>query len=125
MVLRFELNTTVTVFVPVTLHGTSNIVPYWVWILFVVVILYQWSATFFYHDAQITFSIAIEDPLHLKPLEQNESDTCNTQLPYNRPGGYFFHVLFSQFVFFPIYGPGRISGKTLTGWSAKIKVEKP
>jgi len=27
MVVTFELNTTVPVFVPVTLHGTSNVVP--------------------------------------------------------------------------------------------------
>jgi len=26
-----------------------------------------------------------------------------------RAGGYLVHVLFSQFVFFPINGPGRIS----------------
>jgi len=44
---------------------------YWVWILFVVVILHQRSANVFI-AAQITFSIAIEGPLHLKPLEQNE-----------------------------------------------------
>jgi len=44
--------------------------------------------------------MAIEDPLHLKPLEQNESDTGNMQLPYNSLGGYLVHALFSQFVFF-------------------------
>jgi len=58
--------------VPVTLHDTSNVVPYWVWIVFVVVTLHQWSANFFI-AAQITFSIAIEGSLHSKPLEQNES----------------------------------------------------
>jgi len=61
----------------------------------------------FFVAAQITFSIAIEGPLHLKPLEQNFkcvgfvcmcsfSDTGNMQLPYNSPGGYLVHVLFSQ-----------------------------
>ena len=39
------------------------------------------------------------------------SDTGNMQLPYNSPGGYLVHVLFSQFVFFPIHSPGRTSGK--------------
>jgi len=39
------------------------------------------------------------------------SDTGNTQLLYNSPGSYLVHVLFSQFVFFPINGPGRTSGK--------------
>jgi len=34
------------------------------------------------------------------------SDTGNMQLLYNTPGGYLVHVLFSQFVFFPINGPG-------------------
>ena len=33
------------------------------------------------------------------------------QLPYNSPGGYLVHVLFSQCVYFPINGPGRPSGK--------------
>ena len=33
------------------------------------------------------------------------------QLPYNSPGGYLVHVLFSQFVYFPINGLGRPSGK--------------
>ena len=33
------------------------------------------------------------------------------QLSYNSPGGYSVHVLFSQFVYFPISGPGRPSGK--------------
>ena len=99
------------VFVPVTLHGTSNVIPYWVWILFVVVVtLHQWSANFFI-AVQITFSIAIKGPLYLKPLEQNFkcvgfvcmcscSDTGNMQLPYNSPGGYLVHALYSQFVFF-------------------------
>jgi len=86
---------------------------YWVWILFVVT-LHQCSENFFI-AAQITFSIAIEGPLHLKPLEQNgwqnESDAGNMQLPYNSPGGYLVHVLFSQCVYFPINGPGRSSGK--------------
>jgi len=74
MALIFELNTTVPVFVPVTLHGTSNVILYWVWILFVVVTLHQWSGNFFI-AAQITFSIATEGPLHLKPLEQNDCIT--------------------------------------------------
>ena len=39
------------------------------------------------------------------------SDTGNMQLPYNSPGGYLVHVLFSQCVYFPINGPGRPSGK--------------
>jgi len=77
MVLIFELNTAVPVFVPVT------------------------------------FTVR---PLYLKPLEQNVrmcdcSDTGNMQLPYNSPGGYLVHVLFSQCVYFPINGPGRPSGK--------------
>ena len=80
---------------------------YWVWILFVVATLYQWSANFFI-AAQITFSIAIEGPLHLKPLEQNETDTGNMQLPYNSPGGYLIHVLFSQFVFFQLTAQGGL-----------------
>ena len=50
MVLIFELNTTIRVFAPATLHGTSNVIPYWVWILLVVVTLHQWSANFFYHS---------------------------------------------------------------------------
>jgi len=83
---------------------------YWIWILFVDVTLHQWSENFFI-AAQITFSIDIEGPLHLKPLEQNKSDTGNMQLPYNSPGGYLVHVLFSQHVYFPINGPGRTSGK--------------
>jgi len=33
------------------------------------------------------------------------------QLPYNSPGDYLVHVLFSQSVYFPINGPGRPSGK--------------
>ena len=33
------------------------------------------------------------------------------QLPYNSPGGYLVLVLFSQFVFFPINGPGWTFGK--------------
>jgi len=49
----------------------------------------------------------IEDPLYLKPLEQNVcmcscSDTGNMQLPYDSPDGYLVHVLFSQCVHFPI-----------------------
>jgi len=40
-------------------------------VVVVVVTLHQWSANFFI-AAQITFSIALEGPLHLKPLEQNE-----------------------------------------------------
>jgi len=83
---------------------------YWVWILFAVDTLHQWSANFFI-TAQITFPIAIEGPPHFKPLEQKESDTGNMQLPYNSPGGYLVHVLFSQFVYFPINGPGQPSGK--------------
>jgi len=39
------------------------------------------------------------------------SDTGNMQLPYYSPGAYLIHVLFSQFVFFPINGSGRTSGK--------------
>jgi len=39
------------------------------------------------------------------------SDTGNMQLPYYSQGPYLIHVLFSQFVFFPINGPGRTSGK--------------
>jgi len=39
------------------------------------------------------------------------SDTGNMQLPYNSPGDYLVHVLFSQCVYFPINGPGRPSGK--------------
>jgi len=61
----------------------------------------------FFVAARITFSIAIEGPLHLKPLEQNFkcvsfvcmhscSDTGNMHLPYNSPGGYLVHVLISQ-----------------------------
>ena len=65
----------------------------------------------FFIAAQITFSIAIEGPLYLQPLEQNESGTGNMQLPYYSQGPYLIHVLFSQFVFFPINGPGRTSGK--------------
>ena len=112
MVLIFELNNTVPVFVPVTLHGTSNFIPYWVWILFVVVTLHQWSANFFI-STQITFSIPVEGPLHLKPLEQNVcmcscSDTGNMQLPYNSPGGYLVHVLFSQIVFFQLTAQGGL-----------------
>jgi len=78
--------------------------------LFVVATLHQWSANFFI-AGQITFSIVTEDLLHLKPLEQNESDAGNMQLPYNCPGDYLVHVLFSQCVYFPINGPGRLSGK--------------
>ena len=37
--------------------------------------------------------------------------TGNMQLPYNNPGGYLVHILFFQFVFFPINGPGQTSGK--------------
>jgi len=33
------------------------------------------------------------------------------QLPYNSPGGYLVHVIFSQFVYFLINGPGRLSAK--------------
>jgi len=33
------------------------------------------------------------------------------QRPYNSPGGYLVHVLFSQCVYFPINGPGWPSGK--------------
>jgi len=44
-------------------------------------------------------------------LEQNESDTGNMQLPLNSPGSSLVHVLFSQFVFFPINGTGLTSGK--------------
>jgi len=62
----------------------------------------------FFIAAQITFSIAIEGPLHLQPLEQNESGTGNMQLPDNSPGVYVVHVLFSQFVFFSINGPGGL-----------------
>jgi len=49
------------------------------------------------------------------------SDTGNMQLPYNRPGGYLVHVLFSQCVYFPINGPGRPSGKP---WYVTTKMEK-
>jgi len=56
MVLIFESNTTVPVFVPVTLHGTSNVIPYWVWILFLVVTLHQWSANFFYRGPDHLFN---------------------------------------------------------------------
>jgi len=56
MVLIFELNTTVQVFVPVTLHGTSNVIPYWVWVLFVVVTLHQWSANVFYRGPDHLFN---------------------------------------------------------------------
>ena len=96
-------------FVPVTSHGTSNV------ILSLNTIcschLTPVVGKLFFIPAQITFSIAIEGPLHLKRPEQNESDTGNMQLPYNIPGGYLVHVLFSQFVFFPINGPGWTSGK--------------
>ena len=37
------------------------------------------------------------------------SETGNMQLPYNSPGGYLVHVLFSQWVYVPINGPGRPS----------------
>ena len=37
------------------------------------------------------------------------SNTGNSQLPHNIPGGYLVHVLFSRF--FPINGPGRFLGK--------------
>jgi len=37
------------------------------------------------------------------------SYTGNMQLPYNSPGGYLVHVLFSQCVYFPINSPGRPS----------------
>ena len=83
---------------------------YWFWILFVDVTLHQHSENFFI-AAHITFSIAIEGPLQLKPLEQNESDAGNMQLPYNSPGGYLVHILFSQCVYFPINGLGQPSGK--------------
>ena len=80
----------------------------------------------FFIAAQITFSIAIEDPLYLKPLEQNVcmcscSDRGNMQLPYNSPSGYLVHVLFSQCVYFPINGPGRPSGKLLFSKLVKEK----
>jgi len=39
------------------------------------------------------------------------SDTGNMQLSYYSRGAYLVHVLFSQFVFFPINGPGQTSGK--------------
>ena len=39
------------------------------------------------------------------------SDTGNIQLPYNSPGGYLVHGIFSQCVYFLINGPGRPSGK--------------
>jgi len=115
MVLTFELNTTVPVFVPVTLHGTSNVIPYWVYNTICNCHLTPVVGKLFI-AAQITSSIAIEGPLYLKPPEQNVcmcscSDTGNMQLPYNSPGGYLVYVLFSQFVFFPINGPGRTSGK--------------
>jgi len=42
---------------------------------------------------------------------QRELNTGNMQLPYNRPGSYLVHVLFSQSVYFPINGPGQLSGK--------------
>ena len=83
---------------------------YWVWILFVVVTLHQWSANFFYRSADHLFN-SYWRPLPLKPLEQNESDTGNMQLPYNSSGGYLAHVLFSHFLFFPINGPERTFGK--------------
>jgi len=40
------------------------------------------------------------------------SDTGNMQLPYNRPGGYLVHVLFSQCVSFPINRPWAVFRKT-------------
>jgi len=38
-------------------------------------------------------------------------DTGNMQLSYYSPGGYLVHVLFSQFVYFLINGPGQPFGK--------------
>ena len=46
--------------------------------------------------------------------------TGNMQVPYNSPGVYLVHVLFPQFVFFPISGPGRTSGKTRYYFSVQI-----
>jgi len=64
--------------------------------------MHQTIFEYFFIAPQITFSIAIEGPQHFKPLEQNESDTGNVQLPYNSPGGYLVHALFFQFVFFQL-----------------------
>ena len=115
MVLIFELNTAVPVFVPVTftvrpaLYRTE-------FKYYLQLSPYTYGRQTFFIAAQITFSIAIEDPLYLKPLEQNVrmcdcSDTGNMQLLYNNLGGYLVHVLFSQFVFLPISSPGQTSGK--------------
>jgi len=114
MVLIFELNT--VLFVPVTLHGTSNVIPHWVWILFVVVSLHQWSANFFLSRPDHLFNCYWR-PTTLETTRTKRvhvcscSDTGNMQLPYNSPGGYLVHVLFSQIVFFQINGPRRTSGK--------------
>ena len=115
MMLIFELNTTIPVFVPVTLHGTSNVIPYWVWILFVVVTLHQWSANFFYHGPYHLFN-RYWRPTTFETLRSfvwmcSCSDTGNMQLLHNSPSDYLIHFLFSQFVFFPIKDPGRTSGK--------------
>jgi len=43
------------------------------------------------------------------------------QLPYNSPGGWLVHVLYSQCVYFPINGPGWPFGKPGT-ISRKFKI---
>jgi len=44
------------------------------------------------------------------------------QLPYNSPGGYLVHVLFSQCAYFPVNGPGRPSGKPRYDLSEFVKL---
>ena len=124
MVLIFELNT--VLFVPVTLHGTSNVIPHWVWILFVVVSLHQWSANFFLSRPDHLFNCYWR-PTTLETTRTKRvhvcscSDTGNMQLPYNSPGGYLVHVLFFQIVFFQINGPRRTSGNpgTTVFWKSE------
>jgi len=99
-----------------TCHLTRYVQRYTEFEYYLQLSLYTSGRQTFFISVQTAFSIAIEGPLHLKPLEQNVcmcscSDTGNTQLPYNNPGDCLFHVLFSQFVFCPINGPRRTCGK--------------
>ena len=89
---------------------TVRLTLYWVWILFAGCHLTPVVGKHFYRGADHLFNSYWSTP-HLKPLQQNESDTGNMQLSYNSPGGYLVHVLFSQLFYFPINGSGRPSGK--------------
>jgi len=90
MVLIFELNTTIPVFVPVILHGTADVIP---------------------TELNTICSCHLTPVVGQRFLSRPRSSSGNMQLPYNSPGGYLVHVLFSQFVFFSINGPGWTSGK--------------